>query len=93
MYKVGRVSDEEKKELVILYERKMAMEELEESLERTDLTESEFLQMKSKFKEEKPKTIYDFNKWWQDKAEKYKWDKKDHGQWTIDFETNDIFLL
>ena len=77
---VGQVSELEKREIQILFERRNGLNELAKILyERLikDLGE----------------TSIKFQKWWNQMSEKYQWESIDGGNWEIDFDTCEIYLI
>ena len=92
MVKVGKVNENEKKEILILFERKKALEELKMSFNNTDLFESDFKRLKEKYDNILPKVTENFDNWWLNMANKYNWNREEGKVWNIDFETNDIYL-
>ncbi|MDT8719432.1 CXXX repeat peptide modification system protein [Clostridium sp. 19966] len=93
MYRVGVVSEIEKLELMKLYEKKNAIEELEFSINKSDLGEKDIEKIKEKIIIQKPIIVNQFNEWWKSKANKYSWQGKEGGQWRINFDSNEIFLI
>ena len=83
---VGIVTEEEKKEIQSLFERRsglcgavVAMKVMEALYEKMvkDLGE----------------TRVKFQSWWDRMAHKYKWESAENGKWEIDFNTNEICLI
>ena len=60
---VGQVSELEKREIQILFERRNG------------------------------ETSIKFQKWWNQMSEKYQWESIDGGNWEIDFDTCEIYLI
>lgn len=84
---VGKVSEEEKKAIQTLFERKNGLQELARILtsDNNDLYE--------KVVKDLGETGMKFQGWWDTMAEKYAWEKAENGSWSIDFETNEITLI
>jgi len=83
--KVGEVSEEEKKEIQTLYERKNGLAELAKIVRDDDaLYEKLVCDMGA--------TSIRFQAWWDKMSQKYQWEMKEGGNWEIDFETNTIYL-
>lgn len=84
---VGQVSEEEKREIQALFERKNGLTELSKILtgENTALYEKLVADM--------GETRIRFQKWWDDMSVKYGWEKHPAGNWEINFQTNEIFLV
>lgn len=83
--KVGEVSEEEKKEILTLFERKNGLTELAKIIKADDaLYEKLVMDMGA--------TSTKFQAWWDKMSQKYQWEMKENGNWEIDFETNAIYL-
>ncbi|MEG0051346.1 MAG: CXXX repeat peptide modification system protein [Terrisporobacter sp.] len=93
MEKVGQVSEKEKKVMLIIFEKRCALEELEISMNNTDLSEREFRILKEKYAYIKPLIEEEFNNWWKSNADKYGWKRCVNKVWNINFESNEIFLV
>jgi CXXX repeat modification system protein len=92
LIKVGIVSDKEKNEIVVLFERGIALRELAMSLDNLELEESEKENLKKSIKADLMATRETYDNWWKEKSEKYNWLSNENGSWSIDFMTNDIYL-
>ncbi|GFZ33070.1 hypothetical protein CSC2_35960 [Clostridium zeae] len=90
--KVGYVTDEEKKEILRLYERRIALNELLPALTNMSLPEEEVEHVYEKIIHDVVKTKEQFDNWWADTAKKYQWKSVENGNWTINFDTNEIIL-
>lgn len=90
--KVGEVTEDEKEEVLMLYERKSAIKELFLTLSSQYLTEWEKENLKDRIIEDMTKANSLYEKWWRDKREKYNWKLRETGQWLIDFRTREIYL-
>lgn len=84
---VGKVTEEEKKEIQRLYERKNGLNELAKILspENSELYEKLVVDM--------GETQSRFQTWWNRMSNKYEWESIDGGNWEIDFDTSDIYLI
>lgn len=84
---VGKVTDEEKNEILSLFERRNGLNELAKILtvENTALYE--------KLVKDMGETNIKFQQWWDDKSAKYQWKRAEDGNWEINFETCDIYLV
>lgn len=84
---VGKVTPEERDEILALFERKNGLVELAKILtvENQDLYDKVIMDVGA--------TSMKFQKWWEDMANKYGWQSAEAGNWEIDFETNDIYLV
>lgn len=84
---VGQVTPEEKKEIQTLFERRNGLNELAKILtsDNTDLYE--------KLVKDLSETGSKFQNWWGSMAQKYQWEGAVDGNWEINFETCEIFLV
>lgn len=84
---VGQVSELEKREIQILFERRNGLNELAKILtaDNTELYE--------RLIKDLGETSIKFQKWWNQMAEKYQWESIDGGNWEIDFDTCEIYLI
>lgn len=83
---VGKVTEEEKKQIQALFERRNGLAELSKviSADNDDLYE--------KMVKDMGLTTTKFQKWWDDMAAKYQWESIEKGKWEIDFSTCEVFL-
>ncbi|MCX8129651.1 MAG: CXXX repeat peptide modification system protein [Clostridia bacterium] len=91
--KVGFVTENEKSLIMQLYTKKKALEELFLTLCNPSLTELNKDSLYTKIVDDMGKTKTEFDKWWSDMSRKYQWKSCENKQWTIDFETSEIFLI
>lgn len=84
--KVGKVTEEERNQILSLFERKNGLQELAKILtaDNQELYEKVVTDLGA--------TNMKFQKWWSDMAIKYGWESVDGGNWEIDFETCEIYL-
>jgi CXXX repeat modification system protein len=84
---VGKVSPEEKAEIKALFERRNGLNELAKILtvDNQELYE--------KLVKDMGETGTRFQQWWDRMAQKYNWESAPNGNWEIDFNTNEIFLV
>lgn len=84
---VGQVSELEKREIQILFERRNGLNELAKILtaDNTELYE--------RLIKDLGETSIKFQKWWNQMSEKYQWESIDGGNWGIDFDTCEIYLI
>ena len=90
---VGSVTDEEKDEIQRLFERKLALNELIPTLNSNVMSKDQKDELYEKAITDLGKTNAMFQKWWNDMALKYRWKAIENGNWSIDFETNEIFIV
>lgn len=85
--KVGQVTVEEKNEIQMLFERRNGLNELAKivTADNTELYE--------KLVKELGETGSKFQNWWDRMADKYQWESAENGNWEINFETCEIFLV
>ena len=84
---VVQVSELEKREIQILFERRNGLNELAKILtaDNTELYE--------RLIKDLGETSIKFQKWWNQMSEKYQWESIDGGNWEIDFDTCEIYLI
>lgn len=84
---VGQVTEEEKKEIQKLFERRNGLNELAKivTTDNTGLYE--------KLVKDLGDTGTKFQSWWDRMAQKYQWEATLNGNWEINFETCDIYLV
>ncbi|MDR2233132.1 MAG: CXXX repeat peptide modification system protein [Tannerella sp.] len=83
---IGRVSSEEKNEILALYERRNGLNELVKIIGNDEaLYEKIVVDLGS--------TSVKFQSWWDRMASKYKWESTENGHWEIDFDTYTIYLI
>jgi CXXX repeat modification system protein len=90
---VGVVNEEEKNELRTAFERKLALNDLEIALKDIELSEVEERRLIEKIKSDIISNNQLIDNWWKNGYNKHNWESKDNGTWTIDFETNEIYLV
>ena len=84
---VGQVTVEEKNEIQALFERRNGLNELAKIL----TPENEALYQK--LVKDMGETGTKFQQWWDNMAAKYQWESIEGGNWEIDFETCNIYLI
>ena len=84
---VGKVTEEEKNEILSLFERRKGLNELAKIL----MVEHETLY--EKLVRDLGNTGLKFQKWWDIMAAKYQWESHENGNWEINFETCEIYLI
>lgn len=84
---VGQVTVEEKNEIQALFERRNGLNELSQIL----TVENEALY--EKLVRDLGETGAKFQDWWNRMGEKYNWESVEGGNWEIDFETCNIYLV
>ena len=84
---IGRVTEEEKNEIQALFERRNGLNELSQIL----TVENEALY--EKLAKDLGETGAKFQNWWNRMGEKYNWESAEGGNWEINFETCEIYLV
>ena len=84
---IGQVTPKEKSEIQMLFERRNGLNELAKILtaDNTELYE--------KLVKDLGETDAKFQGWWDRMAEKYQWESSEGGNWEINFDTCEIFLV
>lgn len=84
---VGKVSFEEKEEILKLFERCNGLLELVKILNVNDN------ELYDKVVMDIGATNIRFQNWWDEMSKKYSWESAIDGNWAIDFQTCEIFLV
>lgn len=84
---VGQVTPEERSEIQMLFERRNGLNELAKILtaDNSELYE--------KLVKDMGETGTKFQGWWNRMAEKYHWESAPDGNWEINFDTCEIYLV
>ena len=84
---IGQVTPEEKNEIQTLFERRNGLNELAKILtaDNSDLYE--------KLVKDIGETSSKFQNWWDRMAKKYNWESAPNGNWEINFDTCEIYLV
>ena len=84
---VGQVTVEEKNEIQTLFERRNGLNELAKivTADNTELYE--------KLVKDMGETGTKFQNWWDTMSQKYQWESAENGNWEINFETCEIYLV
>lgn len=85
--KVGQVTVEEKKEIQQLFERRNGLNELARIVTISDT------ELYEKLVKDLGETGTRFQQWWDSMAQKYHWEGSNNGNWEINFDTCEIFLV
>lgn len=86
MKKVGEVTDVEKREIEYYFERSNGIEELLLILDTKD-------ELYRKATEELNELKQQMEHWWRNMSLKYRWESSVESSWSIDFFTNNVFLV
>lgn len=84
---VGKVTFEERDEIKLLFQRKNGLVELARIL-----TPDNNL-LYDKLVNDMGETQTKFQNWWDRMAQKYDWERSSGGNWEIDFDTCNIYLI
>ena len=84
---VGQVAPEERTEIQALFERRNGLNELAKILT------AENAELYEKLVKDLGETSTKFQKWWDDMAAKYQWESAEGGNWEINFDTCEIYLV
>lgn len=83
---VGKVTEEEKREIQDLFERRNGLNELAKVISADDDA------LYEKLVKDMGETGTKFQNWWDLMAAKYQWESVEGGNWEIDFSTNSVSL-
>ena len=81
------MTPEERTEIQTLFERRNGLNELAKILT------AENAELYEKLVKDLGETGTKFQKWWDDMAAKYQWESAENGNWEINFDTCEIFLV
>ena len=84
MKPIWTLTEEEKNTIEVLYEKKIALENL------AQIIDPENSELRAKFEEDYGKVLNKFQSWWRENSEKYYWEKGQN--WYINFATCEVFL-
>lgn len=84
---VGQVTPEERTEILTLFERRNGLNELAKILTADNA------ELYEKLVKDLGETGTRFQQWWNTMAAKYKWESTENGNWEINFDTCEIFLV
>lgn len=84
---VGQVTLEECAEIQTLFERKNGLKEL------ANITTSDNNDLYEKLVKDMGKTSANFQQWWDQKSKQYGWEGHPRGNWEINFDTREIYLV
>lgn len=84
---VGQVTPEEKDEILTLFERRNGLNELAKILTADNA------ELYEKLVKDLGETGTKFQDWWNRMAEKYQWESSEGGNWEINFDTCEIYLV
>ena len=84
---VGQVTPEERDEIQTLFERRNGLNELAKILT------SDNVQLYEKLVKDMGETSTKFQGWWNRMSQEYQWESTEDGNWEINFDTCEVFLV
>lgn len=84
---IGQVTVEEKNEIQQLFERRNGLNEL------AKIVTADNVELYEKLVKDMGETGTRFQNWWDRMAEKYRWESAEGGNWEINFDTCEIYLV
>lgn len=84
---VGKVTEEESNEIQTLFERQNGLNELSKVLDSNNET------LYQKLITDMGANSTKFQNWWDQMYTKYQWESTENGNWEIDFQTRNIYLV
>jgi CXXX repeat modification system protein len=84
---ISKVSETEKEEIRLLFERKNALTELFQTVDPSNE------ELYNKIVADMGKTSTQFQSWWDEKAQQYEWESEPGYKWEIDFNDRIIYLV
>lgn len=84
---IGKVTPEEKNEILTLFERRNGLNELAKILTADNA------ELYERLVKDMGETGSKFQDWWNRMAEKYQWESVEGGNWEINFDTCEILLV
>lgn len=85
--KIGKVTEAERNEIQSLFERRNGLNELAKILT------SDNSELYEKLVKDLGETGFKFQAWWDTMSKQYEWESAPNGNWEIDFNTCDIYLV
>lgn len=83
---IGKVTVEEKDEIQSLFERRNGLTELVKVIDDNHA-------LYERLVKDMGNTSFLFQQWWDKMAKKYQWESTENGNWEIDFNTCEIYLV
>lgn len=84
---VGKVTEEERDVIQALFERRNGLQELAKILKADDA------ELYEKLVKDLGETETKFQNWWDTMGSKYHWESTPNGNWSINFDNCEIFLI
>jgi CXXX repeat modification system protein len=87
--RIGQVNEQEKEEIRVLHTRRNGLIELSKIIEVNNGNRPQYERLLRDIVE----AGICFQQWWDDMETKYQWENHPGGNWEIDFQTNDVYLV
>ncbi len=84
---VGQVTPDEKNEIQTLFERRNGLNEL------AKIVTADNNELYEKLVKDMGETDFKFKQWWNRMGDKYAWESAENGNWEINFDTCEIYLV
>lgn len=84
---VGQVTEEEKKVIQTLFERRNGLNELAKII----TPDNDILY--ERLVKDLGESVSQFQQWWDEASAKYAWEAEEGASWEIDFTTNKVYLV
>ncbi len=91
--KLGNLTLKEKEEILLLLEKKWALQELIDALDSQPYSDEEKKILHNRIVTDLEKNQTAYEKWMSGISRKYHWKIDERGQWRIDFNTSEIFIV
>lgn len=83
---VGEVTEDERDKIRSLFERRNGLTELAKIIKNDDT-------LYERLVTDMGTTETNYQKWWENMVAKYQWESSENGNWEIDFDTCEIYLI
>lgn len=84
---IGKVTEQERDEILSLFERRNGLEELAKILTADNA------ELYERLVKDIGETGTRFHNWWDSMSQKYQWESAEDGHWEINFDTCEIILV
>lgn len=84
---IGKVTEQERDEILSLFERRNGLEELAKILTADNA------ELYERLVKDIGETGTRFHNWWDSMSQKYQWESAENGHWEINFDTCEIVLV
>lgn len=84
---IGKVTEQERDEILSLFERRNGLEELAKILTADNA------ELYERLVKDIGETGTRFHNWWDSMSQKYQWESAEDGHWEINFDTCEIVLV